>query len=124
VSAGWRFWIPGPIPGQNEMLAAAKGFGGHGLGYAKLKKEWTETIAWIIKAARVPKLDRVRCTFEWVSVDKRHDPDNIEAGQKFVMDALKLAGVIENDGWAQNAGSTHTHRIGPKAGCWVTVDPA
>ena len=106
------------------MLAAAKGFGGHGLGYAKLKKEWTETIAWIIKAARVPKLDRVRCTFEWVSVDKRHDPDNIEAGQKFVMDALKLAGVIENDGWAQNAGSTHTHRIGPKAGCWVTVDPA
>ena len=116
-----RFWIPGPLPAQNEIIKAAKGFGGRGIGYAKIKAEWTSTIAWIIKAAHVPPMARVRCEFEWVSLDKRHDPDNIEAGQKFVWDALKVAGVLANDGWQQNAGSSHTHRIGPKAGVWVTV---
>lgn len=113
------------------MIAKAKGFGGRGIGYSKLKAEWTSTIAWIIKAAHVPPMERVRCEFEWVSTDKRHDPDNIEAGQKFVWDALCApkkgrpgAGVIVNDGWEQNAGSSHTHTLGPKAGVWVTVHDA
>lgn len=116
-----RFWVPGPLPAQNEMIAKAKGFGGRGIGYSKLKAEWTSTIAWIIKAAHVPAAKRLRLRFDWVSKDKRHDPDNIEAGQKFVWDALKLAGVLENDGWAQNAGSEHHHSIGEKPGVWVTV---
>jgi Holliday junction resolvase RusA-like endonuclease len=120
----YRFFVPGPLPAQNEMIASAKGYGGRGFGYSKVKAEWTSTIAWIVKAAHIPKMSRVRCRFEWVSANKRHDPDNIEAGQKFVWDALKVAGVIPNDGWDQNAGSEHLHAIGPKPGVWVTVEDA
>jgi Holliday junction resolvase RusA-like endonuclease len=123
----WRFWVPGPLPAQNEMISKAKGFGGRGIGYSQMKASWTDTIAWIAKAAHIPKLERIRLDFDWVSKDKRHDPDNIEAGQKFVWDALKLAGVIANDGWAQNAGSSHHHRLvckGEKPGVWVTVEQA
>ncbi len=116
-----RFWVPGPLPAQNEMIAAAKGYGGRGIGYSKVKRSWTATVAWCAKAAHLPKLARVRCEFEWVSKDKRHDPDNVEAAQKFVWDGLKQAGVIENDGWDQNAGSEHHHSVGPKPGVWVTI---
>ena len=119
----WRFFVPGVLPAQNEMIAKAKGYGGRGLGYSRMKAEWTATIAWIIKAAHIPHMERIRLEFDWVSKDKRHDPDNIEAGQKFIWDSLKLAGVIDNDGWAQNAGTTHRHRIAEKPGVWVTVIP-
>ena len=126
----FRLWIPGPLPGLNEIIDAAKGCGGKGLAYSKMKTKWTNDIALLLMAARAPKgLARVRCHFLWVSIEKRHDPDNIEAAQKFVWDALcpprkgkAGAGVIPNDGWDQNAGSTHDHNVGPKAGVWVTVE--
>jgi hypothetical protein len=113
---------------MNEMIKAAK-IGGRGGAYSSMKARWTGDMVWAIKAAMVPKgLKRVRCEFEWVHADRRHDPDNREAGQKFFWDALSApkdgkpgAGVIPNDGWDQNAGSSHSHRIGPKPGVWVTV---
>ena len=123
----YSFWVPGPLPCLNDIIAAAKGFGGRGYGYSKLKAEWTQKIAWIIKAAHIPKCERIRCEFEWVSKDKRRDPDGVEAaGAKFVWDSLQLSGVIENDGWSQNAGSTHTHRLVDKPerpGVRVTIVP-
>ena len=131
---GYRFWVPGPLPGMNEMIGAAKGCGGRGALYAAMKTKWTDNIVLLILAARLPKgLTRIRCEFEWVSPNRQHDPDNIEAAQKFIWDALCApkkgragAGVIANDGWAQNAGSAHTHRLvdGPeRPGVWVTVVP-
>lgn len=124
-----RFWIPGPLPGMNEMIDAAKGCGGRGLAYSEMKSKWTNNIALLAMAARLPKgMERIRLEFEWVSVNRQHDPDNIEAAQKFVWDSLSAprkgkagAGVIANDGWDQNAGSTHRHTIGAKSGVWVTV---
>jgi hypothetical protein len=126
--ASFRFWVTGPLPGQNEIVKAAK-IGGRGGAYAALKAKWTGDIVWCIKAAVPPKgWTRVRCRFDWVSVDKRHDPDNIEAAQKFVWDALTPpskgkpgVGVIPNDGWNENAGSEHRHEVGAKPGVWVTV---
>jgi hypothetical protein len=88
-----------------------------------MKAKWTSDIAFLARAAHVPKAKRVRLELEWVSVDKRHNPDNLEAGQKFIWDGLQTAGVLENDGWNQNAGSSHSHRLGPRAGVWVTVIP-
>ncbi len=116
-----RLWVPGPLPAQNEIISKAKGFGGRGIGYSRMKADWTSTIAWIIRAAHVPKMKRVRCEFTWVSANRKHDPDNIEAAQKFIWDALVIAGVLENDGWAQNAGSSHRHVLGPAAGVFVDV---
>ena len=106
------------------MISAAKGCGGRGVGYSSMKSKWTKTIAERIRRAGVPRLARIRCEFLWFSVNKRHDPDNIEAGQKFVWDALKEAGVLKNDGWNQNAGSFHQHRLWKSPGVWILIEEA
>ena len=115
------FWIPGPLPGLNEIIDACKN---NAHAYGKMKKQWANHCAWHIKAARVPKMSRVFAEFHWVSSDKRHDPDNIEAAQKFIWDALgaRWARVLPNDGWSQNAGTSHRHSVGKSPGVTVTLD--
>lgn len=94
-------WVPGPLPGMNELIAAAKGSGGRGAGYARLKKQWTEAVWAEAKRARLPSFTgRVVLTFTWHEADRRRDPDNVAAGgRKLVLDGLVLAGVLGGDGW-------------------------
>ncbi|MDQ1343253.1 MAG: hypothetical protein QG571_1874, partial [Pseudomonadota bacterium] len=79
----WRFWVPGPLPGLNEIIAAAKGSGGKGLAYSRMKEQWTGTIYFLARSARIPRLSRVRIILDWGHANQRHDPDNVEAGKKF-----------------------------------------
>jgi len=95
----YMFTVPGTLPTMNEILAAAKS-----MKYAREKKYYTEMVAWAAKAAKLPKLERVRVNCYWYLPDKQHDPDNIEAGKKFVLDGIVMAGVLKNDGWKQIAG--------------------
>lgn len=94
-------WVPGPLPGLNELIAAAKSGRGRGNAYSRLKAEWTNVIVIHAKAARVPAFSRrVFVTFEWVEKTRKRDPDNIAAGgRKLVLDALVKAGVLQGDGW-------------------------
>jgi hypothetical protein len=124
----WRFFVPGPLPGLNEIIEAAK-VGGKGAAYSAMKASWTGTVYFAARAAMVPRIARARLRLDWVHRDKRHDPDNLEAGQKFIWDGLKGPpdqckrglSVLANDGWDQNAGTEHHHEVGPKPGVWVTV---
>ena len=123
------FTVPGRLPGQNEMIASAKGFGGRGYGYAKLKRQWTDTVALLARAARLPRFHRVRLTFEWSEprpsrTCRRRDPDNVAAGKKLVLDGLVAAGVLENDTADQIAGWTDTFATGGVAGVKVTIEEA
>ena len=69
--------------------------------YRKEKKQWTDAVCWYVKAIK----DRPK-TFMRASVvilyyfptAARHDPDNY-AG-KFLLDGLRLAGVIVDDDFA------------------------
>jgi hypothetical protein len=94
-------WIPGPLPGLNELIDAAKGSGGRGAGYARLKREWTEAVWAYAKQARLPAFPRrVVLEFTWHERDRRRDPDNVAAGgRKLVLDGLVVAGVLKGDGW-------------------------
>lgn len=94
-------WIPGPLPGMNELLTAAKSGHGKGNAYSRLKAHWTATVWAQAKVQRVPKFSRpVVFTFEWVEGNKRRDPDNVAAGgRKLVLDGLVEAGVLPGDGW-------------------------
>lgn len=124
-----KFWVPGPLPGLNEIVDAAKGCGGKGYGYAKMKEKWTNDVALHVLAAHVPKgkITRVKLHMHWF--EKKHtngterDPDNIEAGQKFIWDGLVHAKVLPNDKRANNAGTTHecTYNA-PVAGVEVTIE--
>jgi hypothetical protein len=123
-----RFFIPGPLPGLNEIIEACKGAGGRGYGYAAMKRQWTQHVAFHVIASRVPFAERVRLELAWVETINQNgaarDPDNIEAGQKFIWDGLKAAKRIPDDKMANNAGTSHTYGAGPKPGVWVTVIPA
>lgn len=122
-----RFWVPGPLPGMNEIVAAAK-VGGKGHAYSAMKSKWTNLVKLNALAARIPKgkFTKVRLHMLWSEASKpngaQRDPDNIEAGQKFVWDGLVEAEILPNDKRANNAGSTHSHVLGPLAGVEVTIE--
>ncbi len=116
------FWIPGPLPGLNELIAAAKGQGGTGRAYAALKKRWTREIAMRIKIAKVMPVAPARMVFLWVEKNKRRDPDNVAAGgRKLILDALVVAKVLKNDGWAEVQSWSDTFATGDPPGVNVEV---
>lgn len=98
---------------MNEIVAAAKGHGGTGRGYSRLKRDWTDRIAMYAKAAKLaPLLPPVTLRFRWVEKARRRDPDNIAAGgRKLCLDALVKAGLLPDDGWAQVAGWVDTFEV-------------
>jgi Holliday junction resolvase RusA-like endonuclease len=105
-----EFSIPGEFPGLNEIIDAAKSHFGV---YATMKETHTDAVCWMAKQA--PKLTRpVEATITWYAKDKRRDPDNVMAGQKFIFDGLVKAGVIPNDTWRYIKGIAHRFEIDRK----------
>lgn len=96
--------IPGTLPTLNQIIAASKS---HYMQYSSMKNRDTNRIAQLIRSQRIGKYERVNLTFAWYCKDRRQDKDNIMAGQKFVIDGLVKAGVLENDGWKQIGDVTH-----------------
>ncbi|HET7379792.1 MAG TPA: hypothetical protein VFJ24_07115 [Gaiellales bacterium] len=117
-----RLWIPGKQLGQNEIIALAKGHGGRGFAYAKWKREETEKVAWLCKAARLRPVARARFRFVWHEQNRRRDLDNVVGYRKAVLDGLQHAKVLENDGWDQVAGWTDEFVISPTPGILVEIE--
>ncbi len=81
-----RFTVQSRLPGLNEIIGANRGnrFGG-----AAHKKKFTKLCAQYVISDKVPTFDKpVKVTFFWCEKDKRRDIDNIQAGSKFIVDAL------------------------------------
>lgn len=114
-----RLWLPGRLPGLNDLLFTNVG--------ARIKHQNgpKQAVALLVQAQRVTPFERpVRLTFEWREPNKRRDPDGICAGgAKVTIDALKTAGVLPNDGWKNIAAIAHTWRVDAKApGVMVTIE--
>ena len=93
-------WIPGPLPGLNELLAAARSAHGRGSAYASLKRQWGDTVWALAKAAKLKPVACAELVFEWREPNRRRDPDNVSsAGRKLILDGLVKAGVLSGDGW-------------------------
>jgi len=119
-----RFFIPGPLPNLNKVLASAKGYGGRGIGYARLKRQWTQTVALHALASGIKRVARASFEFRWIEKDQRRDKDGIAAGgRKMLFDGLVLAKVLDNDGWKQIAGWVDVFQVGPKPGVEVKIIP-
>ena len=99
-----KVFISGPLPGRNEQEAAARK---HRQTAAKMKKEWTLHCERCFTGSG-KHFQRVSVHFEWHEPNRRRDPDNISAAQKFVLDGMVKAGVIPNDGWKNIKGLTHS----------------
>ncbi len=98
--------IPGEMPGMNEIIDAAKL---HYHKYNDMKRVNTDMVTWMAK--KVPEKKKVFLDITWYCKNRRKDPDNIAAAVKFIWDGLVQAGVIENDGWNQNAGWSNRFKV-------------
>lgn len=108
---------------MNEIVAAAKGFGGRGVGYSLMKRNLTALVCNLARRNPLAPVERARFDFRWVCPDRRHNPDNIAAAKKFILDGLVKAKVIRNDGWGEVAGFSDTWELGEPAGVEVTITP-
>jgi len=107
-----KFEIPGRLPGLNEIIDAAKQGKGKYQPYAMMKEHYTTMIGWLAK--KLPNFEKVALIITWYEPDRRRDPDNIMAGQKFILDALVHAGVIPNDSQKYVRGIVHRFKVDRK----------
>ena len=101
-----QFFVPGPLPGLNEILDAAKSGRGKTNAYARLKNYWETIIVLHIRKARIQPVKEAYFRFMWYEKNRRRDPDNIVVARKFIMDSLVDDKILENDGWGQVRGFT------------------
>jgi Holliday junction resolvase RusA-like endonuclease len=123
----FSFYSEEKIPGFNEMVTAAKGFGTRKKGkifngYTYMKNLWTTKLVETIKKNKISSVDRVYLHMVWIEPNTKRDPDNISSFIKFILDALQKANIIPNDGWANIVGFSHEFiRIPKKRGVTVRI---
>jgi len=111
-----KLWIRYPLPGLNDIIGSART---HWAKSAKEKKVHTDRVIWTAKSLNPIK--QADFIFTWIEKNRKRDPDNITAGQKFIFDGLIGAGVLENDGWSQVKSITHRFEVGQPAGVMVEM---
>jgi hypothetical protein len=85
--------VQGKFPDLNDILDAAKS---HYQVYRKMKRDAQIQASWFMH--RLPEIKRpVKIYFIWNEADRRRDPDNITAAQKFLLDELVRLKKIPND---------------------------
>lgn len=99
------FWVPGPLPGLNEVIDAAHVTYGRGntrfSEYRKMKRSWGERIQAYALSQRLEPIESAEFHYLCVETSRRRDPSNITAGAlKLIEDGLQDAGVLKNDGWS------------------------
>ncbi|MEN2765759.1 RusA family crossover junction endodeoxyribonuclease [Ornithinibacillus xuwenensis] len=91
---------------MNEIIKASKS---HPMAYANMKKDYTALV--MIRAQKLPKIEKSDFEITWYCKDKRKDKDNIMTGQKFIFDGLVKAGVMANDGWGEVGSVAHFFQV-------------
>ena len=121
LNSGYMFWVPGPLPGMNEIIAACKSGRGKFNGYSWLKNQLTKLVADMCIGS-CPVFENVSIKFIWVEKHKRRDPDNIASAKKFILDGMVRAGMIHSDGWKHVFGWTDQFQVNKKdPGVFVEV---
>lgn len=122
------FFVPGPLPGMNEMLNAAKNEYQRGrkrrvTGYEVLRRRYVPLITVHIRLYRVTQVRAARFDFVWYECARQRDPDNIASGKKFIFDALVSMKILQNDGWAQILEWHDSFRVNAdRPGVFVTME--
>jgi len=94
----FQFVIPGRLCGANELRYADRSHWATG---AKIRKEELELCCVAVRLAKAKQDSRftqpVSVYFQWIERNERRDLDNIMGGQKAILDALVVCGVIPDD---------------------------
>ena len=88
---------------------------------ASQKKQYTNLVDKMVsgKVSPLPEETPLVWHFHWICKNRKHDPDNISAGAKFIFDGLQKAGIITGDGWKQVSAILHTFEVGKPVGVRV-----
>lgn len=113
-----RLFVPGPIPGMNEVLdSKGNSFRGGYNGYAKLKKKWGGLVGLLAASQGLKPIKSGYFTYLCLERNKQRDPSNVACGAvKIIEDALQDVGLLENDGWGQVLGFVpylHVNAVSP-----------
>lgn len=108
------FVIPDVIPGMNEYIKALDKSRYEG---NKLKRDTEDMISACIRAG-LGNIEPFGCVVQihisFIEKDRRRDYDNITSGTKFILDAMRKAGVIYNDGQSFLDPSTYDYGVDAK----------
>lgn len=97
-----QFFIPGPLPGMNEIISA-KGnrFGKGASAYDAMKKKWGAVAGLLAKRAKFPVTKEAHFVYLWREQSRRRDPSNFTSGgRKIIEDGLQECRLLAGDGWA------------------------
>ena len=98
-------WVPGRLPGLNELLREKANVHGRWNGYNEIKCQWYGQIQLLARAKQVDRQGPGFATFLFVEPNAKRDPDNIVAGGvKLLLDSLVGSGVLLGDGWTHVLG--------------------
>lgn len=84
--------LDSPFPTLNEYIDKERA---NRVAAARIKRNYTH-LAKILTRNKGTVSQKVDLLFEW-HVATSHDHDNIAFGKKFILDGMKLAGVIKDD---------------------------
>ncbi len=92
------FEIPGSLPNLNTVLNQTKA---HWSNYNSEKIEWNTIICYTIKSYKFKKIELtefpLKVRFIWYSKNDKFDLDNICFAKKYILDGMKLSGLIPDD---------------------------
>lgn len=116
-------WIPAPMPGLNEIIAACER---SPYAWGKIKKRWSATVKlYAIQQRFDPIPGPAHFAIELVEPNRKRDPDNVLAGAlKITLDALRMSGLLQNDGWKHILSISPSYRVDKlRPGVRLTVTP-
>jgi len=124
-------FIPGRLPGLNEIIAACKVNKRTKYSkwnefryskYAELKQHWTQYICIVLNNFRGLNFERAWFDFCWIEKNRMRDPDNIVGGgRKFIFDSFVKLKIIPNDGWKNVAGWSDKFTVSKNFGIEVKI---
>lgn len=104
--------IPGRLCGANDIITATNI---HRFKGAGIKKMETKRCALAAVVNRLPVFKfPVSVEFHWFEPNKKRDLDNIRYGAKFILDGLRLANKLQNDGWSWVMNMSDKFYVDPK----------
>ena len=131
VSICHTLWIPGVLPGLNEIIEARRITRGRWNKYTDMKRAIGEEIQLLARAQKFgPITEPAYYTYLHLEKDRRRDPSNFTAGgQKLIEDGLQggvgRTAYIPGDGWKHVLGSQHHWRVDERgSGVFLVVSDA
>ncbi len=96
-----RLWVPGPLPGLNEILnAKGNTYRRDRSQWTGLKQKWCGLVALYASQQRIQPIKAAWFRYSVKEPNRKRDPSNVICGAiKIIEDGLQKAKLLKNDGW-------------------------